>query len=89
MLHGRIMLNSQELPRFWGLHMEGKSLHMADFGLLGRFLVYTQFAYRNNHQLNVVKLSKKNVEINLPKILDALKYFVSTKTIAMTTLGLQ
>jgi hypothetical protein len=38
MLRGGITQSSQESPRFWGLHMEGKSVHMADFSLLGRFL---------------------------------------------------
>jgi hypothetical protein len=64
------MQNSQESPRFWGLHMKGKSLHMADFGLLGRF-----FGLHRVYISNAVKLSKKNVEINLSKILHALKFF--------------
>ena len=63
--------------------MDWKSLHMAEFGLLGsfycHFLVYTLFAYRKNHRLNAVNLSKNNNGINVPKPSDALKYNISQK----------
>ncbi len=64
--------------------MEGKSLHMADFGSLRIFLVYTLFTYSKSHHSYAVILSKNNVGINMPKILDALKCFMSTKTMTMT-----
>ena len=72
MLREGILQNSLESPRFWGLHMEVKSLHMADFGLrmifLGYVLVYTLFAYSKNYQSNAMKLSKNNVVINVSKL---------------------
>ena len=37
------------------------------------------FTFVKNHQSNAVKLSTNNVGINVQNILDALKYFVSTK----------
>jgi hypothetical protein len=41
----------------------------------GHFLVYTLFAYRENHLSNAVNLSKNTVGINLLEISDALKYY--------------
>jgi hypothetical protein len=56
---------------------------MAEFGLLGsfycHFLVYPLFAYRKNHRLNAVNMSKKNNGINVPELSDALKYNKSQK----------
>jgi hypothetical protein len=45
----------------------------------GQFLVYTLFAYRENHRSNAVNLSKNTVGINEPKISDTLKYYKSQK----------
>ena len=45
----------------------------------GQFLVYTLFAYRENHRSNAVNLSKNTVGINVPEISDALKYYKSQK----------
>ncbi len=61
--------------------MDGKSLHMADFGSLslGQFLVYTLSAYRENHRSNAVNSSKNTVGINVPEISDALKCNKSQK----------
>ena len=61
--------------------MDGKSLYMADFGLLSlrQFLVYTLFAYRENHRSNAVNSSKNTVGINVPEFSDALKYYKSQK----------
>ena len=33
--HERVLLNSSESPRLWGLRMARNFLHMADLGLLG------------------------------------------------------
>ena len=72
--------------------MEWKSLHMAEFGLLGsfycHFLVYTLFAYRKNHRLNAVNLSKKNNGINVPELSDALKYNISQKRRSKITMNI-
>jgi hypothetical protein len=57
--------------------MDGKSLHMADFGLLRTIFGFTLFAYRENHRSNAVNLSKNTVGINVPEISDALKYYKS------------
>jgi hypothetical protein len=45
----------------------------------GQFLVYTVFAYRENHRSNAVNLSKNTVGINVPEISDALKFYKSQK----------
>ncbi len=42
-------------------------------------MVYTLFAYRENHRSNAVNLSKNTVGINEPEISDALKYYKSHK----------
>jgi hypothetical protein len=44
-----------------------------------QFLVYTLFAYRENHRSNAVNLSKNTVGINVPEISDTLKYYKSQK----------
>ena len=49
---------------------------MAEFGLLGSFLglhIVCNFAYRKNHRLNAVNISKKNNGINVPELSGALK----------------
>ncbi len=38
----------------------------------GHFLVYTLFAYRENHRSHAVNLSKNTVGINVAEISDAL-----------------
>jgi hypothetical protein len=53
----------------------------------GHFLVYTLFAYRKNHRLNAVNLSKKNDGINVPEPSDALKYDISQKMTPRITMN--
>ena len=54
----------------------------------GHFLVYTLFAYRKNHRLNAVNLSKKNNGINVPELSDALKYNISQKRRSKITMNI-
>ena len=73
------MLNSSESPRLWGLHMAGKSLHMADLGLLWNIFGCTWFDCLENHGLNAVILLKNNVGIIVPVSCGALNYNISQK----------
>ncbi len=69
--------NSSESLRFWGLHMDGKSLHMADFVCTAIFLVYTCFDCRENDCANAVNLSKNNVGTIVSVLYVALKCYIS------------
>ncbi len=46
------------------------------------------FAYRQNHRLNAVNLSKKNNGINVPELAAALKYNISQKRRSKITMNI-